>query len=148
MHRELTLIVLYGLLISTTTSNLLLILPVQNLCCLSQTHSSFHPTPNTQCLLLSADGRPIRQAGSLDLTLFFSELPNQSFVHSFIVADIAHPILGLDFLTKYKFTIDIAQQTVSTLHSLQDTEVLPTLQPVDYSSCSSRCFEPLSGCGF
>ena len=53
---------------------------------------------NISSELLSADGHPLQQAGSIDLTLRFDDFPNKQLVHTFILADIYNPILGLNFL--------------------------------------------------
>ena len=86
-------------------------------------------------MLLTADGRPLQQEGSLDLTLDFSNFPNRHFTHRFIIADVAHPMLGLDFLSKYQFSIDVASKSVTILHS-DDQHSLPPLQSIEYSITS------------
>ena len=68
-------------------------------------------------MLLTADGRPLQQKGSHDLTLEFFNFPNRHFAHRFIIANVAHPIPGLDFLSKYQFSNDVASKSVSIFHS-------------------------------
>ena len=58
------------------------------------------------CDLFAVDAKPLTQAGEMDLTLSFDTLPNHKFVHTFILADISHPILGLDFLHNNHIIID------------------------------------------
>ena len=50
-------------------------------------------------MLVTADGRPLQQEGSLDLILEFSNFPSRHFAHRFMIANVAHPILDLDFLS-------------------------------------------------
>ena len=54
---------------------------------------------------MTADGRPLQLEGSLDLTLEFSNFLNRHFTHGFIVASVAHPILGLDFFPNTSFPL-------------------------------------------
>ena len=63
---------------------------------------SFAGSP-AQCSLFAADGKPLYQAGVIDLTLQFNKFPNTYFSHHFILADVQNAILGLDFLCKYHF---------------------------------------------
>ena len=67
------------------------------------------------CTLFAADGHPIQQSGVIELTLHFQEFPNKQFTHSFIVANIKHAILGLDFLKLHKLTQLQAQLTFQIL---------------------------------
>ena len=69
------------------------------------------------CTLFAADGHPIQQSGVIKLTLHFQELPNKQFTHFFIVANIKHVILGLNFLKLFNFIIDTAASTVDILNS-------------------------------
>ena len=57
----------------------------------------FFQNNNISCELLSADGHPLQLAGSIDLTLRFDDFPDKHSVHTFVLANIYNPILGLDF---------------------------------------------------
>ena len=72
------------------------------------------------CRLFVADGHPIQQSGVIELTLHFQEFPNKQFTHSFIVANIKHAILGLDFLKFHNFVIDTAASTVDISNSTKE----------------------------
>ena len=76
-----------------------------------QTFANF--STQQSCVLLTADGRPIQQRDVPDRTLQFTKLPNRHFVHSFVLAGVAHLILGVDFLKKYGFIIDLVQILIS-----------------------------------
>ena len=91
---------------------------------------------NISCELLSADGHPLQQAGSIDLTLRFDDFPSKQFVHTFILANIYNPILGLDFLKKYQITIDTNQLKVSIADAVLTEKHIPDLQEIDYDSHS------------
>ena len=91
---------------------------------------------NISCELLSADGHPLQQAGSIDLTLCFDDFPSKQFVHTFILANIYNPILGLDFLKKYQITIDTNQLKVSIADTVLTEKHIPDLQEIDYDSHS------------
>ena len=91
---------------------------------------------NISCELLSADGHPLQQAGSIDLTLRFDDFPSKQFVHTFILANIYNPILGLDFLKKYQITIDTNLLKVSIADTVLTEKHIPDLQEIDYDSHS------------
>ena len=74
---------------------------------------------NISCELLSADGHPLQQAGSINLTMRFDDFPSKQFVHTFVLANIYNPILGLDFLKKYQITIDTNQLKVSIADTIK-----------------------------
>ena len=54
--------------------------------------------------LLAADGTPIPSYGTH--TLHLSLTPREVFTWDFVVAGVTHPILGLDFLTKFDLLVD------------------------------------------
>ena len=72
---------------------------------------SFARSP-AQCSLFTADGKPLYQAGVIDLTLQFNKFPNTYFSHHFILADVQNAILGLDFLCKYHFIVDTFDKSI------------------------------------
>ena len=89
--------------------------------------------------LFAANGIALQQAGSLELTLHFSEFPNRHFTHTFILAQIECPILGLDFLSRYHFTINASLKTVDCEKDVEyecknDSQSL--LQPIDFDTFS------------
>ena len=55
----------------------------------------------------------VRQTGTVDLTLEFDLFPNKRFDHKFLIADVYHPLLELDFLQKHKFVINTAKRIVT-----------------------------------
>ena len=65
------------------------------------------------CDLFAINHLPLTQVGELDLTLQFHCFPHRKFVHTFILADISTPILGLDFLHKHHMIIDTRSFAVS-----------------------------------
>jgi cleavage and polyadenylation specificity factor subunit 1 len=71
--------------------------------------------------LVAADGRPIPAWGNKQLTLQFGQ---RKFQFSFILAGVATPIIGLDFLAAHRLFVDAAAGRV--LHG--DT-MLPVDQP-------------------
>ena len=83
---------------------------------------------NISCELLSPNGHPLQQAGSIDLTLRFDDFPNKQFVHAFILANIYNPILGLDFLKKYQITIDLNQLKVNIADTVLTEKHTPDLK--------------------
>ena len=84
------------------------------------------------CRLFAADGHPIQQSGVIELTLHFQEFPNKQFTHSFIVANIKHAILGLDFLKLHNFVIDTAASTIDISNSTKEN-ILTPLPSIDYN---------------
>ena len=84
------------------------------------------------CRLFAADGHLIQQSGVIELTLHFQEFPIKRFTHSFIVANIKHAILGLDFLKLHDFIIDTAASTVDILNSTREN-ILTPLPSIDYN---------------
>ena len=89
--------------------------------------------------LFAANGIALQQAGSLELTLHFSEFPNRHFIHTFILAQIECPILGLDFFSRYHFTINASLKTVDCEMDIEheckdDSQSL--LQPIDFDTFS------------
>ena len=82
----------------------------------SQNHPELHPN---YCHF-----HPIQQSGVIELTLHFQEFPNKQFIHSFIVANIKHAILGLDFLKLCNFIIETAS-TVDILNSTKENIFTP-----------------------
>ena len=89
--------------------------------------------------MFAANGIALQQAGSLELTLHFSEFPNRHFIHTFILAQIECPILGLDFLTRYHSTINASLKTVDCEKDVEheckdDSQSL--LQPIDFDTFS------------
>ena len=73
---------------------------------------SFAGSP-AQCSLFTADGKPLYQAGVIDLTLQFNKFPNTYFSHHFILADVQNAILRLDFLCKYHFIVDTFDKSIT-----------------------------------
>ena len=96
--------------------------------------SSFAGSP-AQCSLFTADGKPLYQAGVIDLTLQCNKFPNTYFSHHFFLADVQNAILGLDFLCKYHFIVDTFDKSI-TIQKLFSHDQLPPLQPIDYAFCS------------
>ena len=84
------------------------------------------------CRLFAADCHPIQQSGVIELTLHFQEFSNKQFTHFFIVANIKHAILGLDFLKLHKFVIDTAASTVDISNSTKEN-ILTPLPNIDYN---------------
>ena len=88
------------------------------------------------CDLFAVDAKPLTQAGEMDLTLSFDTLPNNKFVHTFILADISHPILGLDFLHNNHIIIDTHSYTVSLGEPSTSFTQIPPLPNVDLDKLS------------
>ena len=84
------------------------------------------------CRLCAADGNPIQQSRVIELTPHFQKFPNKQFTHSFIVANMKHAILGLDFLKLYNFIIDTAASTIDILNSTKEN-ILTPLPSMDYN---------------
>ena len=82
--------------------------------------------------LLSADGHPLQQAWSIDLTLRFDDFSNKQFVNTIIPADIYNSILGL----KYQITMDTNQLKVNIADTVLTEKHIPDLQEIDYDSHS------------
>lgn len=61
--------------------------------------------------LITPDGKSIKTYGKQVLKLQFD---NQHYLVSFIVADISEPILGIDFLSENKITINPAENLLQT----------------------------------
>ena len=87
---------------------------------------------DSSCNLLTADGHPLKQFGSLDLILQFHDFPNKKFTHTFLLADVHHAILGLDFLKKYHVTIDAFLQKVYMPEFVSKENQIPEKQQIDY----------------
>ena len=107
---------------------------------LSTSKVSSFTNANSQmpCTLFTADGRPLQQAGCLDFTLEFSIFPNSLFFHNFILTNVEHAILGLDFLSKYNFVVITASKSVSMSASGPDNDELPSLKSLDYNTLSYK----------
>ena len=84
------------------------------------------------CTLFTADDRPLQQAGCVDLTLEFSVFPN------FILTNVEHALLGLDFLFKYNFVVNTASKSVSMSASGPDNDELPFVKSLDYNTLSYK----------
>ena len=97
---------------------------------------SFHGNSCNFCNLLTADGHPLKQFGSLDLILQFHDFPDKKFIHTFLLADVHHAILGLDFLKKYHFTIDAFLQKVYMPEFVLKENQIPEKQQIDYAKLS------------
>ena len=58
--------------------------------------------------LFAVNGTPITTYGTID---FVTTLPcKTTFKFTYIIADVSNPILGLDFLDKFDFLVDIRQK--------------------------------------
>ena len=90
---------------------------------------------SAQYSLFTADGKPLYQASVIDLTWQFNKFPNTYFSQHFILANVQNAILGLDFLCKYHFIVDTFDKSI-TIQKPFSHDQLPSLQPIDYSSCS------------
>ena len=101
---------------------------------LAQFPSFFNP--NKSCMLFTANGRPLQQAGSVDLTIHFDNFPNSSFTHTFVLANVNNAILGLDFLSQNHFMVNTTSKSVFISDSAPHNATLPPLQIIDYSSYS------------
>ena len=93
--------------------------------------SDFH-TGVTFCDdLFAANNKLLTQVGEIDLTLSFDPFPNHKFIHTFILADVSNPILGLDFLHNNHMIIDTHSYTVSLGEPSLSSSQIPVLPNVD-----------------
>ena len=69
-------------------------------------------TPTTNIRLVAANGTEIKSFGTLSKEI---NIGGKLYSFAFIVAKVARPILGLDFLQKFKMTLDLASRRL--LHS-------------------------------
>ena len=95
-----------------------------------------HMFPSSQsndssCKLLTADGHPLKQFELLDLILQFHDFPNTKFIHTFLLGDVHHAILSLDFLKKYHITIDASLQKVYMPEFVLKENQIPEKQQID-----------------
>ena len=79
----------------------------------------------------AANNKPLTQVGEIDLTLSFDPFPNHWFIHTFILADVPNPILGLDFLHNNQIIIDTHSCTVSLGEPSLSSTQIPVLPNVD-----------------
>ena len=70
----------------------------------------------------------MRQTGTVDLTLEFDLFPNKRFDHKFLIADVYHLLLELDFLQKHKFVINTAKHIV-TLDEVPILKIAQQFEP-------------------
>lgn len=66
---------------------------------------SVAPIYQSPVSLTTATGDPIAVVGEALVSLNIASL-RRSFQHTFVVAKVTHPLLGLDFLKKYNLNID------------------------------------------
>ena len=66
--------------------------------------------------IVTANGQPLKIYGSIRLHI---KIANRKYTWSFIVADIALPILGADFLAAHKLAVDIAGQRLITREEIK-----------------------------
>ena len=79
-------------------------------------------------VLRTVTQQTVRQTGTVDLTLEFDLFPYKRFDHKFLIADVYHPLLGLDFLQKHKFVINTVQHTV-TLDEVPISKITKQFEP-------------------
>ena len=77
-------------------------------------HSS--PSPPTGPLLHTADNTPIKAWGTKQLALQFGP---HTFAFSFVLANVAYPILGTDFLATHRLLVDPHRHQILYAHNLQ-----------------------------
>ena len=82
------------------------------------------------CDLFAVNHKPLLQVGEIELTLQFDCFSNHKFIHTFILADITTPILGLDFLHKNHMNIDTHSFSV-TINDTQQSDNIPSVPKVN-----------------
>ena len=81
--------------------------------------------------LIAANGSPIPTYGAKDVSLTMS--PARRFHWWFVVAEVSHPILGIDFLTAQNITVDfgkrqvIHQPTQTVIPALSEQKAYPSI---------------------
>ena len=97
----------------------------------------FH-NDSKSCDLYAVNNQPLVQAGEIHLTLQFDNFPDHMFTHSFILKDIANPILGLDFLhqnqhllcllwnisSQFSLIVKMILLHILHVHTILDTRVM------------------------
>ena len=68
--------------------------------------------------LVAANGTSIRTYGEQEVNI---RLSGQTYIWTFIIADVRHPLLGADFLSHYSLVVDVAR------HRLLNTDTHPYL---------------------
>ena len=76
------------------------------------------------------------QAGEIYLTLQFDNFPNHKFTHSFVLTDIANPILGLDFLHQNHVIIDTSSFNISVKEQQHSQQLVTSLPDVNLTEMS------------
>ena len=95
----------------------------------------FH-NDSKSCDLYAVNNQPLVQAGEIHLTLQFDNFPNHKFTHSFILTDIANPILGLDFLHQNHMIIDTSSFNISIKEQQQSQQLVTSLPDVNLTEMS------------
>lgn len=98
----------------------------------------FKQRPPVEFNLFAVNGSPIRTFGqhmmSLDLSL------QREFPWPFIIADVATPLIGADFLRKYHLAIYMSQNQLVDMSSKKTTKGLPTqMASLGISSVDQTC---------
>ena len=109
--------------------------------------SLWQPSPVTPILqqsplrLMAANGTPIKAYGHQTREI---KIDGKSYSFVFLIEQVARPILGLDFLQRYRMTIDLCHRRL--LHSGLATRFSPTASSISgvnvvHSSCFARLLE-------
>ena len=72
---------------------------------------SYRPNDNVRYRLRAANGSDVSTEGRLKISFRIADIPNE-FSWSFSIADVACPILGMDFLGENNFLVDCASRTL------------------------------------
>ena len=88
---------------------------------------------SSEVKLQSAESAPIKVSGECRLQLNNADL-KRSFTWTFVVADVQHPIIGIDFLSQFSLLVDCRrhhlQDGVTGLKAHCTTTSLPSPQPI------------------
>lgn len=103
---------------------------------------------STAITLTSASGEPIRCYGEIDVDLGLRHV-RRSFPWSFVIADVVHPILGIDFLAGNNLLVDCKNKFLIDLHTqnripLQTSSVPLSTYLVNYGQVDPRVHPLLS----
>ena len=91
--------------------------------------------PSPICLK-AADGRSLVVQGQTHLKLTNASL-RRSFIWVFVVADVSKPILGADFLSHFRISVDCFKRTIIDTNTKLCAPCIPKLVP-DYAACGVR----------
>ena len=73
--------------------------------------SSFVPDdPKDNVKMRSADGKPMKTHGVLNASVVLGE---ERLIHSFVIADVEHPLISIDLLEKGRCVIDVATNVLT-----------------------------------